>query len=124
MRTEFPVEKVHARLSKEVVRDKTVKLDFVVVLYLMSVLDYVSADTLKLAGNYAENCNVTSIKASDINVAINADGVLQELFTPLSILPSTVGSWPVLTPFPFSSCPSPKPDVSQPTHSPCQRWRR
>jgi hypothetical protein len=43
----------YSRLSKDLVRDKSTKLELSVVVYFMAVLDYVSADVLKLAGNYA-----------------------------------------------------------------------
>ena len=47
LRTEFPAEKVHARLRETGGRDR-VRLDMEPVLYAMAVLDYLAADVLKV----------------------------------------------------------------------------
>ena len=84
----FTVEKAFSRLTKDVIRDKTVKLEYDVVLYLMSVLDYVSADVLKLSGNYTRNCKCAKISLADISTVLQADPVLQTVFSQLEALPS------------------------------------
>ena len=65
-------------------------MEYSAAVYLTAVLDYVSADTLKLAGNYAEHCKADKIKVSDVQIAISADQVLQALFLPLTLSPSVL----------------------------------
>lgn len=65
VQTEFPVEKAFTRLCKELQRDKSVKLEYSVGIYLMAVLDYVAADVLKVCDMCG--CAGVQLCAVDIN---------------------------------------------------------
>ncbi|XP_065882550.1 son of sevenless homolog 1-like [Dysidea avara] len=77
----FPVEKIHQLLSKEVFN---YKVDQSVTNYIIAILDYVSADILKLAGNFAKNSRMGAIyiETRDLKVSINADKELIKLLGP------------------------------------------
>lgn len=56
------------------------KIDNSVSLFLVAVLEYISADILKLAGNYVKNMKHFEITQEDVQIAIRADSVSLHIF--------------------------------------------
>lgn len=70
------IEKMHDLLSKEILQ---YKIDMPMNIYLCTLVEYMAADVLKLAGNYVKNIRNEKIHAQDVRIAINADTVLIDL---------------------------------------------
>ena len=73
----LPIDRIHTILSKEIF---LCKLDIFVTIYLVSALEFITKDILRLTTTYVRYLEKYSINRTDVKTAIYADQVLTKLF--------------------------------------------
>ncbi|XP_060809029.1 protein son of sevenless [Amyelois transitella] len=91
----LPADRLHQALQKEVLQ---YKIDTSVTVFMAAILEYVSADILRLAGNFVKKISQKSgyetITSSDVKTAMCADKVLMDMFYQESELVSSPAAAP------------------------------
>ncbi|KRZ27550.1 Son of sevenless -like protein 1 [Trichinella pseudospiralis] len=72
----LPFQRIHLMLRENL----GYKVDTQITLFIVSILEYIATDILKLTGNYVKNIRHSEITLQDLKVAMRADNVLMDLF--------------------------------------------
>jgi hypothetical protein len=73
----FPLDKMHNILGKDIFKTK---FDIFITIYLVSILEFITKDILRLATGYVRCLNKRAISQVDVKTAIQADHALTKIF--------------------------------------------